>query len=125
MLAHFKPFSLSNPLLRSEDDLETVFRDSSYTARNRQFTTNIDAIHECEDERDRQMQERRSRMETESMALTKVVDEAMQASADDGEIPLHIVEQEYTRAKDKRVQAVLAELGLSGTPLMHLRDPSL
>ncbi|KAK0489998.1 hypothetical protein EDD18DRAFT_1080725, partial [Armillaria luteobubalina] len=52
MLAHFKPFHFTVPLLRPTESASEVFRSYEFSARAIQCMSNWEAMHECEDERD-------------------------------------------------------------------------
>jgi len=51
-LAHFKPFSASEPLIPSGSSVLEVFSGYEFSERAKQLIQNWDAIHESEDERD-------------------------------------------------------------------------
>ena len=52
VLAHFKPFSASIPVLHPEDDLMTIFNVYSFSEHASKVLQNWDATHECEDKHD-------------------------------------------------------------------------
>jgi len=54
MLAHFIPFSAKDPLDLQHQALATYFETAPFSDRSRSVMKNWDAIHECEDERDRE-----------------------------------------------------------------------
>ena len=51
-LAHFKPFSATDPVFQPKDDLMTIFNTYSFSEHANKVLQNWDAIHECEDECD-------------------------------------------------------------------------
>ena len=70
-LAHFKPFSVTNPLLREGETFDNVFKKYQFTDSAKLILDNWDAINECEDARDAERIKKRAAMTTQSQALTK------------------------------------------------------
>lgn len=52
MLAHFKPFSRSNPLIKEGENVVTEFSTFTFSGGGMRIMDNWEAMHECEDERD-------------------------------------------------------------------------
>ena len=52
MLAHFKPFSPTNTLLKPTETFEDVFQSYCFNKFSKQVMLNREAIHECQDARD-------------------------------------------------------------------------
>ncbi|KAH7909527.1 hypothetical protein BJ138DRAFT_1010673, partial [Hygrophoropsis aurantiaca] len=52
VLAHFKPFSVSEDLLCANDTFESLFQAYDFDQQSLSVMRNWDAIHECEDARD-------------------------------------------------------------------------
>jgi len=70
-LAHFKPFSVINPLLCEGETFDNVFKKYQFTDTAKFILNNWDAINECEDARDAERIKKRAAMATQSQALTK------------------------------------------------------
>ncbi|KAF6743597.1 hypothetical protein DFP72DRAFT_827521 [Ephemerocybe angulata] len=51
-LVHFKPFSISKPLIIPGQSIESVYDGFQFTERQNAIMQNWEAIYECEDERD-------------------------------------------------------------------------
>lgn len=51
-LAHFKPFSATDPVFQPKDDLMTIFNTYSFSEHANKVLQSWDMIHECEDEHD-------------------------------------------------------------------------
>ncbi|KAH7904305.1 hypothetical protein BJ138DRAFT_1019309, partial [Hygrophoropsis aurantiaca] len=52
MLGHFKPFSISDKLLGTNDTFDSLFHAYKFDQQSLSIMRNWDAIHECEDARD-------------------------------------------------------------------------
>ncbi|VDB89145.1 unnamed protein product [Peniophora sp. CBMAI 1063] len=114
MLSHFKPFSVRRPLLEQGEDIQTVYETYPFGRWTRLIIRNLDAIHECKDERDRQYMSKNKRLEDTSLALAAVIDDATAAFSSEGDVSLQIVGQQFTRTRDKNVQEALLCLLVAG-----------
>ena len=70
VLAHFKPFSISQPLIPSGKSCDDVFRTHSFSDQSLKVIKNWNAIHECEDERDAERLRKQNAATRESAAMT-------------------------------------------------------
>lgn len=82
VLAHFKPFGLTKPLLHKGQTFEKVLETYKFSDRARGFINNWDAINECEDACDAERIRKRAAMSVQSQVLTKSL------LQDDIDIPL-------------------------------------
>jgi hypothetical protein len=73
VLAHFKPFSITQPLIPSGDSCDNIFRTYSFSDRSFKVIKNWNATHECEDERDAERLRKRAAATRESAAMTASV----------------------------------------------------
>jgi hypothetical protein len=78
MLAHFKPFSLSNPLIEPGVSFSTLFKSYQFAALARRIMKNWEDIHECEDERDADRLRRKQREGKVNEEMKKRVDNITQ-----------------------------------------------
>jgi hypothetical protein len=70
VLAHFKPFHISLPLIDKKKSLEDTYRSFNFSKRSKRIMMNWEEIHECQDERDEERLRKRANLTTESMAIT-------------------------------------------------------
>ena len=73
VLAHFKPFSMTQPLIPANESYENVFQTYSFSDRTLKIIRNWNAIYECEDERDAERLRKRTIATRESAAMTASV----------------------------------------------------
>ncbi|KIK38548.1 hypothetical protein CY34DRAFT_14983 [Suillus luteus UH-Slu-Lm8-n1] len=67
---HFKPFSISYPLLRSEDTALDAYKAYDFCSHSRNVMANWEAIHESEDEHDADCLHKQVSLTAESKALS-------------------------------------------------------
>jgi len=72
-LAHFKPFSISRPLLSDGEDVIKAYESYSFSSRSKEIMLNWDAVNECEDERDAERLRKRAHLTAESKVLTSAL----------------------------------------------------
>ena len=70
ILAHFKPFSFSDPLIRNGETIKNAFDNFEFSSRSQQIMKNWEDTHECEDKRDEERLRKRAALTTESIAMT-------------------------------------------------------
>ena len=73
VLAHFKPFSVSKPLLLQGETYDDAFRKFKPSKSDQYVINNWDAINECEDARDAERIRKKATMAAQSQALTKSI----------------------------------------------------
>ena len=78
VLAHFMPFSHTDPFITGVDTLEQVFKKFELSAHGLFVTNNWEAVHECQDERDSECLRKRAALTAESLAMTKALGEINQ-----------------------------------------------
>ncbi|KAG1800749.1 uncharacterized protein HD556DRAFT_1438751 [Suillus plorans] len=64
MLAHFKPFSHTSPLIPKDSSIEEVFETYTFTPRSHAIMQHWEAVHECEDEQDTNCLQRQAQLTT-------------------------------------------------------------
>jgi len=69
VLAHFKPFSITQPLIPAGDSCDNVFHTYPFSDQNMKIIKNWNAIYECEDERDAERLRKRKAATKESLAM--------------------------------------------------------
>lgn len=70
VLAHFKPFSATRPLLSNTKTVEEVFKHFTFGDRHLRIIENWEAVYECQDERDAERLRKRAALTAESRAKT-------------------------------------------------------
>lgn len=73
VLAHFKPFGLSNTLIENDQTLEEAHSLWVYSQKSQIVMNNWEAIHECQDEHDADRLRKRAELTAESQAMTQAV----------------------------------------------------
>jgi hypothetical protein len=73
VLAHFKPFSYSAPLLADNETLEDAFKNFAFSHQSLFRMNNWESVHECQDEHDAERLRKRTALTTESMAMTQAL----------------------------------------------------
>jgi len=94
MLAHFKPFSVSSPLIKQGEVLKDLYETYQFNAFALQIMNNWEAIHESEDTRDAERLRKRaaaaakSRDATSTLANNISPHASGDAAADEPEVPV-------------------------------------
>ncbi|KAK6997321.1 hypothetical protein R3P38DRAFT_2563635, partial [Favolaschia claudopus] len=70
-LAHFKPFSMTYPLVANGETFEETFSKFEFSTFNSSILENWEALHECEDERDAERLKKQLTAQKAAKALTK------------------------------------------------------
>ena len=91
LLAHFRPFSTSNPILCDQThSIQTTFEHTTFTERSMHVMKNWDAVHECEDERDaerlRKKNSKINKLRSGDKNMLADLDPAYVANPDDYEV---------------------------------------
>jgi hypothetical protein len=73
VLAHFKPFSHSAPLLANNESLEDAFKSFAFSHQSLFQMNNWESVHECQDECDAERLHKRTALTAESMAMTQAL----------------------------------------------------
>jgi hypothetical protein len=71
VLAHFKPFSASNPLLHTGETFQQVFQTYTLSERAKIAISQWDATNECKDARDAERMRRKAHKTRQSNSLTE------------------------------------------------------
>lgn len=71
MLSHFKPWSISKPIISNDSNFVNTFESYSFSQRAMDIMKNWDAIHECEDACDAEHLRKRGTATRESQTLTQ------------------------------------------------------
>jgi hypothetical protein len=70
VLAHFKPFNITQPLIPTGDSCDKVFHNYSFSDQSLKVMKDWNATYECEDERDAERLRKQTAATTESAAMT-------------------------------------------------------
>jgi hypothetical protein len=73
MLAHFKPFSATNPLIKEGETFTKVFRHYPLSCQSKEIINNWEALNESEDARDAERLKKKAALTAESTSLTKSI----------------------------------------------------
>jgi Helitron helicase-like domain at N-terminus/AAA domain len=86
MIAHFKPFSISNPLIINDETYTDAFQRHSFSPMAVTVMRNWEDIHECEDERDADRMRKKQNQSSETAELnSRLAAYELERDGDDGE----------------------------------------
>lgn len=128
-LAHFKPFSLSNPLIPEGDTVERCFENYNFHMSHMSIMKNWDALYECQDQRDLERLRKRDALTKESLALTRslqsdFIDIDANILGDNGALSKHQLARELEAMKYVNLMHECQWLTISHplTPLNNLNN---
>jgi len=108
-LAHFKPFSVSQPLLSQDQTWEDAYQRHSFSDRHLCIMRNWNAVHECEDERDAERLKRQNTATAESKALTSAI-MGTGINSEDLSDDIHLMTSTKQSRKDFHIQQFILSL---------------
>ncbi len=76
MLSHFKPFSITNKLVKDHDSFQSTFSTYSFNKFHLQIINNWEEIHLCEDMRDAERLKKQDSSLQESQTSSTIFDNA-------------------------------------------------
>ncbi len=77
ILAHFHPFSATNPINFSDLSIKDVFSNTVFDSESKRIMKNWNAIHECEDEREKERMRKQSSSHQKTKTHAKNVEDSI------------------------------------------------